>query len=930
MGIDLKEQIRFWSRDEEHAVRIMTFGASESHFADHSHARPNWYQWLEKTLRCNAGAHFIMMNAAVNGNCVRDLAKRFERDVLPLKPDLVFMTMGANDANTDMSVEEFKETLTMLCRRIIEWGGIPVLQTLYCPVMSGFGQEYARVWDFMEANREITRELDIPLIDTLAYFKPYYDNAPEKYAADIMTDNIHVSELGNAVWACFAAEQLGLPLPSLDDMTEAVMQQRAIIGGYLKKGGDGFETRAAELVARMTLEEKTSQLTYRSPAIPRLGIPAYNWWNEALHGVARAGTATSFPQCIGMAAAFDSGMVQEVADVISTEGRAKYNESVRKGDRDIYKGLTFWCPNINIFRDPRWGRGHETFGEDPYLTSRLGVSYVRGLQGNGKYLKTAACAKHFAVHSGPEQGRHEFNSVVSKKDLWETYLKAFEACVKEAGVEGIMGAYNRLNGEACCASKGLLTDILRGQWGFSGYVVSDCGAIADIHEHHHITAGAEESAALALSSGCDLNCGSIYLYVLKAVKDGLIEEKAVDQAVGHLLATRLRLGLFEETEYDSIPFEVVECKKHLSLARQVARRTMVLLKNDGILPLAKEKLHSIAVIGPNADSIAALKANYNGTSSRYMTMLAGIQEAVGDEVRVYYAEGSHLYRETSEGGAAAGDRVKEAVSAAERSDVVVMCLGLDASIEGEEGDASNEYAAGDKKTLSLPKCQLRLFEEVAKTGRPIVLCILSGSALDLSFAEEHAGAILQVWYPGAEGGAAAADLIFGKESPSAKLPVTFYRSVEDLPPFGDYAMEGRTYRYFKGKPLYPFGYGLNYGDMRCTAAGIDRRADGSYYVTAKIRNAGAADTRDVLQVYVKNTTSEYAPENSCLCAMQPVFLKAGEEKEVTVRVREEELYITDEDGKRRKDGESYVFHVGFQQPDARSEELTGKKTIEIG
>ena len=458
------------------------------------------------------------------------------------------------------------------------------------------------------------------------------------------------------------------------------------------------EAAARELVSQMTLEEKASQLRYDSPAIPRLGIPAYNWWNEALHGVARAGVATSFPQAIGMAAAFDEELLRTVGDAVATEGRAKYNEYAKHHDRDIYKGLTFWSPNVNIFRDPRWGRGHETYGEDPYLTSRMGVAYVEGLQGTagdgeGEYLKTAACAKHFAVHSGPEGLRHEFNAVAGKKDMYETYLPAFEACVKEGEVEAVMGAYNRTNGEPCCGSNTLIRGILRGEWGFEGHFVSDCWAIKDFHEHHCVTKTPEESAAMALKAGCDVNCGVTYLHLLKAYEQGLVTEEEITKAAERLFTTRYMLGCFTETEYDKIPYEVVECREHLELAQKIAREGMVLLKNDGTLPLQKDRLKTIGVIGPNADSRSPLVGNYHGTSSRYITMLEGIQDAVGEDVRVFYSEGCHLYKDRVEGLGWRQDRISEALTVAEHSDVVILCLGLDETLEGEEGDTGNSYAS---------------------------------------------------------------------------------------------------------------------------------------------------------------------------------------------------------------------------------------------
>ena len=405
---------------------------------------------------------------------------------------------------------------------------------------------------------------------------------------------------------------------------------------------------AHELVSKMTIEERASQLKFDAPPVERLGVPAYNWWNEALHGVARAGTATMFPQPVAMASMFDPEMIRKIGDVVATEARAKYNEASKHGDRDIYKGLTFWSPNINLFRDPRWGRGQETYSEDPYLTARLGVAYIKGLQGDGKYLKVAACAKHYAVHSGPEAIRHEFDAEVSRKDLWETYLPAFEAAVKEGEVEAVMGAYNRTLGEPCCGSDLLIRKILRGKWGFQGHFVSDCWAISDFHLHHHITTTAPESAALAIKMGCDVNCGNTYLHLLRALEGGLITEDDITTAAERLFTTRFMLGEFDENcEYNSIPYEVVECPEHLALSEEAARRSVVLLKNDGILPLDKAKIKTIGVIGPNANDRMALIGNYHGTASRYITVLEGIQDYVGDDVRVLYAEGCHLYKDLS-------------------------------------------------------------------------------------------------------------------------------------------------------------------------------------------------------------------------------------------------------------------------------------------
>ena len=715
------------------------------------------------------------------------------------------------------------------------------------------------------------------------------------------------------------------------------------------------EAAAKKLVAQMSLEEKASQLRYDSPAIPRLGIPAYNWWNEALHGVARAGVATSFPQAIGMAAAFDEELLRTVGDAVATEGRAKYNEYAKHNDRDIYKGLTFWSPNVNIFRDPRWGRGHETYGEDPYLTSRMGVAYVEGLQGTagdgeGEYLKTAACAKHFAVHSGPEGLRHEFDARAGKKDMYETYLPAFEACVKEGEVEAVMGAYNRTNGEPCCGSDTLIRGILRGEWGFAGHFVSDCWAIKDFHEHHCVTKTPEESAAMALKAGCDVNCGVTYLHLLKAYEQGLVTEEEITQAAERLFTTRYLLGCFAETEYDKIPYEAVECREHLELAQKIAREGMVLLKNDGILPLRKDRLKTIGVIGPNADSRAPLVGNYHGTSSRYITMLEGIQDAVGEEVRVLYSEGCHLYKDRVEGLAWRQDRISEALTVAEHSDVVVLCLGLDETLEGEEGDTGNSYASGDKADLKLPESQRELLEAVAGCGKPVILCVLTGSAVDLNFADEHMNAILQVWYPGARGGKAAADILFGACSPSGKLPVTFYRDLEGFPAFEDYSMKGRTYRYLEKGPLYPFGYGLTYGrvevrsatcesvsaqtpDLEKTGQGTAEMnmsdGDRSFAVKAVLENTGEYDTDEVLQAYIHAEDSAFAPLHPSLCAFTRVNLKAGEKKEVSLTIPASALTIVDEEGRRYVDGTHFGLYVGISQPDERSAELTGTRPVKI-
>ncbi|HHW67590.1 MAG: beta-glucosidase [Epulopiscium sp.] len=687
--------------------------------------------------------------------------------------------------------------------------------------------------------------------------------------------------------------------------------------------------KAKELVAQMTLEEKASQLTYNSPAIKRLGIPAYNWWNEALHGVARAGTATSFPQAIGLAAIFDEEFLREVADTIAEEGRAKYNESSKHEDRDIYKGLTFWSPNVNIFRDPRWGRGHETYGEDPFLSARLGVAFIKGLQGEGEVLKAAACAKHFAVHSGPEDLRHEFNAEVSLKDLWETYLPAFEACVKEGKVESVMGAYNRTNGEPCCGSYFLLRDILRNKWGFDGHVVSDCWAIKDFHMHHMVTSTPQESAALAIDAGCDLNCGNTYLLLLQALQEGLITEEHITRAAERLFTTRFKLGLFEGSEYDQIPYEVVECKEHIELAIEAARKSAVLLKNDGILPIDKTKVKTIGVIGPNANSRRALKGNYYGTSSRYITVLEGIQDEAGDEVRILYSKGCELVKDRTEPLAYSHDRLMEAVTVAEHSDIVVLCLGLDETIEGEEMDEGNNVGSGDKKDLELPQVQRKLLEKIVAVGKPTILCLLAGSAINLSYAQEHCNGILMAWYPGARGGKAIADILFGKTSPSGKLPITFYASLDNLPPFTDYSMKNRTYRYIEEKPLYPFGYGLTYGDVICTGAVLEEpiKLNQDIKIKVSVKNRGKVATEDVVQVYIKDEESRYAVRNTSLCGFKRIHLNAGEEKEFHMMIPFESLKVVNDEGERILDSNKFTLYIGVSGADERSVELTKKEPV---
>ena len=571
-----------------------------------------------------------------------------------------------------------------------------------------------------------------------------------------------------------------------------------------------FLERAKELVSKMTIEEKMAQMRYDAPAIERLGVPAYNWWNECLHGVARQGSATVFPQAIGLASSFNTELMGKVATVISDEARAKYNEFKKFGSTEQYQGLTYWSPNINIFRDPRWGRGHETYGEDPLLTGKMGVAFINGLQGQGKYRKLDATIKHYAVHSGPEYERHGFDAVVSDKDLYETYLSAFKYCIDNAKPSAVMGAYNRVNGEPCCGSKRLLQDILYGEFGFDGYVVSDCGAIRDFHTGHKVTANEAESVALAVNNGCQLNCGDAYLSLYDAYEQDMITEETITEAVEKLFEARFRLGMFDtDCEYDSIPYEIVECDEHRALNLKMAEESIVLLKNNGILPLDSSKYKTIAVIGPNSDRFSTLIGNYNGNPSIYTTPLKGIQNEF--DGKVLYAAGCHP---TDIGSSMlSGFPFREAIICASKADLVIMCMGLNPGMEGEEGDAFNGDVAGDKKDIELPESQRKLFNEVIALGKPTVFVNISGSCIALCDQDEKCDAVLQCFYPGAEGGVALANVLFGKASPSGRLPVTFYRNTDDLPPFRDYSMENRTYKFFKGTPLYPFGHGLTYGQI---------------------------------------------------------------------------------------------------------------------
>jgi len=850
-----------------------------------------------------------------------------------------------------------------------------------------------------------------------------------------------------------------------------------------------LDSRARDLVSRMTVEEKISQVMNTAAAIPRLGVPEYEWWNECLHGVARAGVATVFPQAIGLAATFDAPLVHEMATVIGEEARAKHHQFVRQGQRGRYQGLTFWSPNVNIFRDPRWGRGQETYGEDPYLTGRLGVAFVRGLQGDDpRYLRVIATAKHYAVHSGPEPDRHHFDARSTAGDLRETYLPAFRELVQEGRAASVMSAYNRVNGESATASTRLLGDILRREWGFGGYVVSDCGAVDDIFMRHKLVATAEEASSLALTRGCDLECGSSYRSLGKALARGLLREADLDVAVRRLMLARMKLGMFDPPErvpYARIPYSVNDAPEHDRLARRVARESIVLLKNDGVLPLRKD-VSTIAVVGPNADDVVTLLGNYNGTPSHPVTILAGIRNAVSPGTRVLYARGVDLvegrqdpraaeavgtaflrpasgssergltgayfrgrdlqgepvmrrldpkvdfrwdrgaptdepaargeietgralggddfsvrwtgvlvpevtgeyelvvtandgarlfvdgrkvldeWTETSVARAATakvrleagrehdlrleyfeaardaevrlgwrppatGTPFEEAVSAARAADVVVFVGGLTAEVEGEEMRVSYPgFAGGDRTDIELPAVQERMLEALHATGKPVVLVLTTGSALAVRWAKENLPAIVVAWYPGQQGGNAVADVLFGECSPGGRLPVTFYASAAQLPPFADYAMEGRTYRYFRGEPLYPFGFGLSYTRFEYTGLSLSRPRLGKadrLEVSLEVSNAGDRDGDEVVQLYVRDgRPAGHSPVRQ-LRGFERVQLKAGERRPVRFTlVPERDLARYDEARNAfAVDAGPFEIEVGGSSRDLR---LRGRVTVE--
>lgn len=682
--------------------------------------------------------------------------------------------------------------------------------------------------------------------------------------------------------------------------------------------------RVRDLISRMTLPEKIGQLQYNAPAIRRLGVPAYNWWNECLHGVARAGIATVFPQAIGLAATWNPELVGRVATAVSDEARAKHHAAEREGSRAQYQGLTFWSPNVNIFRDPRWGRGQETYGEDPYLAARMGVAFVRGLQGDDeRYLKVVATPKHFAVHSGPEAERHRFDAEVTPQDLWSTYLPAFEACVREGGAASIMGAYNRTNGEPCCASPTLLQEILRKRWGFSGYVVSDCGAIADIYQHHEVEKTAAAAAAAALKAGCDLECGDTYEALQTAVAQGLIGEAEIDRALARLFTARFRLGMFDPAEdvpYAAIPISVNNAPQHQELALEAARQSIVLLKNkDDFLPLRKN-MKAIAVIGPNADAEEVLLGNYHGTPAQPVTVLSGIRDKIGKKTRLTYARGW--------GGD--GSERETAVLAAKGAEAAIVVAGLTPQMEGEEVQEGEIGRQDDRVELKLPAEQEDVLRAVHKTGTPVVLVLLNGSPLAVNWADEHLPAILEAWYPGEAGGTAVAEVLFGEYNPAGRLPVTFYKSEEDLPPFTDYAMAGRTYRYFENEPLYAFGHGLSYTrfvyrNLRLSSEQIS--TDEALRVEVEVENAGDRAGDEVVQLYVSDMAASVTVPIRQLQGFRRLHLAPGKTKTVSFTLEPAQLALVDESGRRLLEPGAFELAVGGRQPSYQDFLAEGEATV---
>ena len=691
---------------------------------------------------------------------------------------------------------------------------------------------------------------------------------------------------------------------------------------------NSFAKTADSLISLLTIEQKASQMLSTSKSIPEHGIEMYNWWNEALHGVARSAKATVFPQAIAMGATFDPDLIRKTADAISTEARAMYNIFSSKGMRIEYTGLTFWSPNINIFRDPRWGRGHETYGEDPYLTGKIGKAFVNGLQGNhSKYLKVAAGAKHFAVHSGPEAIRHSFNVTVSPQDLSETYLPAFKELV-DANVEIVMCAYNRLNDKPCCGSKSLLNDLLRENWGFKGHVVSDCGAINDIKSNHNFTISNEESVAYAIKGGVDLNCGSLYNLIPKAIEKGYLSEKDLDKSLKRLLMTRLKLGILtkvNDNPYKDLNENHINNKNHIKLARDVASKSIVLLKNkNNILPLSKN-INRLFITGPNAANVNTLLANYNGLSPNIVTPLEGITTKVSNGTIVRFNKGVDLTH--------GNDRMEWSSSLAGSSDVTIAVMGISALIEGEEGAAISSDANGDRNIISLPKNQIEYLRKLRKSAgdKPIVLVIKSGSAIELTEISKYVDAIIYAWYLGEQGGNAIADIIFGDVNPSGKLPITIPESLSHLPDYSDYNMDNRTYKFTNHKPMYPFGFGLSYSSFDYSDLSLKKNKiniGDSIELNFEVFNNSNIPGEEVVQVYINDMEASFRTPNSSLIFFKRIHLNSGEKKKINLLINDNTMGSYNEKGVKEIEPGNFKIFVGGSSPGVRSKEL-GKMIKEI-
>lgn len=687
-----------------------------------------------------------------------------------------------------------------------------------------------------------------------------------------------------------------------------------------------IDDRVKDLVSKLTLEEKVHQMMNSAPAIPRLNLPAYDWWNEALHGVARSGVATVFPQAIGLAATFDDQLALQESTAISDEARAMYNAASADDYHQRYGGLTFWTPNINIFRDPRWGRGQETYGEDPFLTSKMGVAFITGLQGTDPdHLKVAACAKHFAVHSGPERLRHTFNAQASPKDLYETYLPAFKALVG-ANVEAVMCAYNRTNNEPCCGSNLLLDTVLRDKWHFKGHVVSDCGAIADFYMGHHVVPGQAEAVALAVKHGVDLNCGDEYPALVDAVKRGLITEKEIDAALSTLLKTRFKLGMFDpkgSSPYDNIPTSVINSDAHRQLAKQVALESIVLTKNNGVLPLRND-LAKYYVTGPNASNVDVLLGNYYGVNPQMTTILEGLASGISPASQMQYKAGILLDRPNA-------NPIDWTTDDAKASDVTFLVMGISGMLEGEEGEAIASPNFGDRLDYNVPQNQIDFLKKLRNGNKhKIVAIVTGGSPMNLSEVQELADAVLLVWYPGEEGGHAIADIVFGKVSPSGRIPVTFPKSLDQLPPYEDYSMKGRTYRYMTAEPLYPFGFGLSYTtfsytNLQLSAQKINKKVPLKADVT--VTNTGKMASDEVVQLYITVPQTGNNPQYS-LKGFKRIKLQPGEAQKVEFDITPEILQSIKDNGQAVELAGDYHIYVGDSVPSKRSEDLGMSKSAE--